>query len=115
MPQILSVLARQVGLVTAVLLSIQMVQAFLAILLLVPEDVPLESIRFGSQYPVLLWIEKNANTAKVYVVNATGAEDVQAAVRFAKAKNIALVIKNTGHSYTGRSVSLESIVKSIKV
>ncbi|KAJ5593364.1 hypothetical protein N7537_010268 [Penicillium hordei] len=33
-----------------------------------------------------------------YVVNATGAEDVQAAVAFAKKWNLRLNIKNTGHS-----------------
>ncbi|KAF2422407.1 FAD-binding domain-containing protein [Tothia fuscella] len=45
----------------------------------------------------------------VYVVNATGVADVQAAVRFAKAKNIALVIKNTGHSYIGRNTGFGSL------
>jgi hypothetical protein len=38
----------------------------------------------------------------VYVVNATGVEDVRAAVKFAQEKNIALVVKNTGHSFIGR-------------
>ncbi|KAJ5681032.1 hypothetical protein N7536_012171 [Penicillium majusculum] len=33
-----------------------------------------------------------------YVINATGAEDVQAAVSFAKKYNLRLNIKNTGHS-----------------
>jgi len=39
----------------------------------------------------------------MYVVIASGADDIQAAVRFAREKNIALTVKNTGHSYLGRS------------
>lgn len=38
-----------------------------------------------------------------YAVNATGVEDVKAAVAFAKEKNIRFVIRNTGHDYLGRS------------
>ncbi len=32
-----------------------------------------------------------------YVVNVTGASDVQAALQFAKQNNVRIVIKNTGH------------------
>lgn len=39
-----------------------------------------------------------------YVINATGAEDVQAAVSFAKKYNLRLNIKNTGHSGERRLV-----------
>ncbi|KAL7748239.1 hypothetical protein RI367_006425 [Sorochytrium milnesiophthora] len=39
----------------------------------------------------------------VYSVNATETADVQAAVLFAKANNLRLVIKNTGHSFLGGS------------
>ncbi|KAF3023662.1 hypothetical protein E8E14_013427 [Neopestalotiopsis sp. 37M] len=38
-----------------------------------------------------------------YAVNATGAEDIIAAVEFSKEKNVRLVIRNTGHDYLGRS------------
>ncbi|KAJ5113436.1 FAD-dependent isoamyl alcohol oxidase [Penicillium angulare] len=38
-----------------------------------------------------------------YSINVTGPEDVLAGIRFAKEKNIRLVIKNTGHDYHGRS------------
>ncbi|KAK7989211.1 hypothetical protein PG989_009526 [Apiospora arundinis] len=38
-----------------------------------------------------------------YAVNATGVDDVKAAVAFAKEKNIRFVIRNTGHDYLGRS------------
>ncbi|KAH8899141.1 hypothetical protein GQ53DRAFT_878520 [Thozetella sp. PMI_491] len=40
----------------------------------------------------------------VYVVNATTAKHVQAAVNFARNKKLRLVIKNTGHDFGGRSV-----------
>jgi len=32
-----------------------------------------------------------------YSINVTGADDVVAGIKFAKANNIRLVIKNTGH------------------
>lgn len=38
-----------------------------------------------------------------YAVNATGSEHIAAAVRFARKKNVRLVIRNTGHDYLGRS------------
>lgn len=38
----------------------------------------------------------------VYVVNATEASHVQAAIKFAKQYNIRLNVKNTGHSLMGR-------------
>jgi hypothetical protein len=39
-----------------------------------------------------------------YVVNATDASDVQAALRFAKDNNIRLNVKATGHNFMGRCV-----------
>ena len=36
-------------------------------------------------------------------VNASSAQDIQAAVKFANKHNLRLVIKNTGHDYLGRS------------
>ncbi|KAI8631449.1 hypothetical protein F5Y19DRAFT_493352 [Xylariaceae sp. FL1651] len=44
-----------------------------------------------------------------YVVNATAAKHVQAAVNFARVTNVRLVIKNTGHDFGGRSVGAGSI------
>ncbi len=38
----------------------------------------------------------------LYVVNATEASHVQAAVKFAKTNNLRLTIKNTGHSGSGK-------------
>lgn len=38
-----------------------------------------------------------------YVVNATSADDVQAAVKFAAGHHLRLRIKNSGHDYSGRS------------
>jgi hypothetical protein len=46
--------------------------------------------------------ETEVDITKVFVVNATDASHIQTAVRFAKEKNIALVIKSTGHSFIGR-------------
>jgi acetylornithine/succinyldiaminopimelate/putrescine aminotransferase len=46
---------------------------------------------------------------QVFVVNATETHHVEAAVKFAKEKNIRLVIKNTGHSYSGRSTGYGSL------
>jgi hypothetical protein len=79
-----------------------MAQVFTAILLPELEDVLLGSIRY---FPELLCPYRKFKIltfSKVYVVNATGVDDVRAALRFAKEKNISLVIKNTGHSYLGR-------------
>ncbi|KAH7324398.1 putative isoamyl alcohol oxidase [Stachybotrys elegans] len=38
-----------------------------------------------------------------YSINVTSAEDVIAGVQFAREKDIRLVVKNTGHDYSGRS------------
>jgi hypothetical protein len=38
-----------------------------------------------------------------YAVDASSSADIQAAVSFAKSKNIRFVIRNTGHDYLGRS------------
>ncbi|KAK4450463.1 putative fad binding domain-protein [Podospora aff. communis PSN243] len=45
----------------------------------------------------------------VYVVNATTVRDIQAAVNFARNKNVRLIIKNTGHDFGGRSVGAGSL------
>ncbi|KAK4119144.1 FAD-binding domain-containing protein [Parathielavia appendiculata] len=44
-----------------------------------------------------------------YVVNATTVKQVQAAVNFARNKNLRLVIKNTGHDFGGRSMGAGSL------
>ncbi|KAH8653558.1 hypothetical protein BX600DRAFT_385991 [Xylariales sp. PMI_506] len=44
-----------------------------------------------------------------YTVNATSVADIQAAVNFAKEKNIRFVIRNTGHDYLGRSTGAGSL------
>jgi hypothetical protein len=45
----------------------------------------------------------------VYAVNATSAEVISTAVRFVAEKNIRLVVKNTGHSFAGRSTGYGSL------
>ncbi|KAI1319651.1 FAD-binding domain-containing protein [Xylariaceae sp. FL0255] len=45
----------------------------------------------------------------VYAVNATSAEDYQQTLAFAKAHNIRLVIRNTGHDYNGKSTGAGSL------
>jgi FAD/FMN-containing dehydrogenase len=45
----------------------------------------------------------------VFVVNATEAAHIRATIQFAKMHNIRLVIKNSGHSFQGRSTGLGSI------
>jgi hypothetical protein len=44
-----------------------------------------------------------------YVVNASTAAQVQAAVNFARQKNVRLVVKATGHDFRGRSVAPKSL------
>ncbi|KAJ4377988.1 hypothetical protein N0V83_000818 [Neocucurbitaria cava] len=44
-----------------------------------------------------------------YVVNATTAEEVGAALKWAGEKNIRVIVKNTGHSYPGRSIGYGSL------
>lgn len=48
-------------------------------------------------------------TSPRYAVNATCAEDVSAAVKFAKQRNVRLVIKDTGHDILGRSTGYGSL------
>ena len=45
----------------------------------------------------------------VYAVDATTVRDVQAAVNFARNSNIRLVIKNTGHDFSGKSAGAHSV------
>ena len=50
----------------------------------------------------------HCNLAKFprYVVNATTAADVKAAILFAGKWNVRLIVKGTGHDYLGRSASI---------
>ncbi|KAF2010367.1 FAD-binding domain-containing protein [Aaosphaeria arxii CBS 175.79] len=45
----------------------------------------------------------------VYVVNATTVRHIQAGVNFARNRNIRLVIKNSGHDFSGRSIGGHSL------
>ncbi|KAJ8117653.1 hypothetical protein OPT61_g1202 [Boeremia exigua] len=51
----------------------------------------------------------NADTYPAYVVNATRSEQVAAALKWADARNIRVIVKATGHSYTGRSTGPSSL------
>ncbi|KAK0624970.1 hypothetical protein B0T17DRAFT_507998 [Bombardia bombarda] len=44
-----------------------------------------------------------------YVVNATTVKHIQAAINFARNKNLRLIIKNTGHDFGGRSMGAGSL------
>ena len=44
-----------------------------------------------------------------YAVNATGAPDYRKTIRFAKARNIRLTIRNTGHDYYGKGTGAGAI------
>ncbi|KAI1075950.1 hypothetical protein F5B20DRAFT_343420 [Whalleya microplaca] len=56
-----------------------------------------------------------------YAVNATGSDDITAALKFAEEKNLRFVIRNTGHDYLGRSTGAGALavwthhLKSIEV
>ncbi|KDQ60709.1 hypothetical protein JAAARDRAFT_124199 [Jaapia argillacea MUCL 33604] len=45
----------------------------------------------------------------IYVVNATSVRDVQLAINFARNLNVRLVIKNTGHDFSGKSAGFASL------
>ncbi|KAI1633705.1 hypothetical protein F4809DRAFT_666588 [Biscogniauxia mediterranea] len=45
----------------------------------------------------------------VYVVNASTVKHIQAAVNFARNRNLRIVIKNTGHDFIGRNVGFGSL------
>ncbi|KAF2995342.1 hypothetical protein E8E13_002255 [Curvularia kusanoi] len=51
----------------------------------------------------------NADTYPAFVVNATSADQVAVALKWASKKNIRVVVKATGHSYTGRSIGASSL------
>ncbi|KAK3349476.1 FAD binding domain-containing protein [Lasiosphaeria hispida] len=45
----------------------------------------------------------------IYVINATTAEHVKAGIDFARTQNIRLIVKNSGHDFTGRSSAPNSL------
>ena len=56
------------------------------------------------------WFNGWDATPSAYAVEATTAADIQAAVRFAAAHNLRVVIKGTGHDYKGRSTAPNSLL-----
>jgi len=56
------------------------------------------------------WFNGWDATPSTFAVEATTAADIQAAVRFAAAHNLRVVIKGTGHDYKGRSTAPNSLL-----
>jgi len=56
------------------------------------------------------WVDAWISAPSVYAVAATTTEDVVAAVKFARAHNLRLVVKGGGHSYKGASSSADSLL-----
>ncbi len=56
------------------------------------------------------WVDAWTSQPSVYVVAAETAEDVAAAVNFARDNNLRLVVKGGGHSYLGTSNSADSLL-----
>ena len=56
------------------------------------------------------WLDAWRSSPSAYVVTATGAADVAAAVDFARAHNLRLVIRGGGHSYLGASNAPDSLM-----
>ena len=56
------------------------------------------------------WLDAWRSAPSAYVVRAQGAADVSAAVRFAAAHRLRLVVKGAGHSYLGGSNAPDSLL-----
>ena len=56
------------------------------------------------------WLDAWRSSPSAYVVAAESAADVVAAVRFARAHNLRLVVKGRGHSYLGASNAPDSLL-----
>lgn len=56
------------------------------------------------------WLNAWDSAASPYAVAAEKAEDIAAAVRFAREKRVRLVVKGTGHDYLGRSCAPDSLL-----
>lgn len=56
------------------------------------------------------WLDAYTAEASPYAVAATSAEDIAAAVRFARRHGVRVAIKGTGHDYLGRSSAPDSLL-----
>lgn len=56
------------------------------------------------------WVDGWVPAPSVYAVEADGPQDVAAAVNFARAKNLRLVVKGGAHSYLGQSSAPDSLM-----
>lgn len=56
------------------------------------------------------WFDAWENQVSPYAVAAQNAEDIAAAVNFARDKGIRLVVKGTGHDYLGRNNAADSLL-----
>ena len=56
------------------------------------------------------WVDAWATKPSVYAVAARNADDIAAAVNFARKNNLRLVIKGAGHSYQGTSNASDSLL-----
>ena len=56
------------------------------------------------------WVDAWRSSPSAYAVTAESAADIAAAVRFARAHNLRLVIKGRGHSYLGASNAPDSLL-----
>jgi FAD/FMN-containing dehydrogenase len=56
------------------------------------------------------WLDAWTSEPSAYVVRAASAEDVAAAVRFARARRLCLIVKGGGHSYVGGSNARGSLL-----
>jgi FAD/FMN-containing dehydrogenase len=56
------------------------------------------------------WFDAWTSQPSVYAVAAESADDIVAAVNFARDKNLRLVVKGGGHSYIGRSNAADSLL-----
>lgn len=56
------------------------------------------------------WLDAWQSSPSAYVVAAENAADVAAAIRFARAHNVRLVVKGGGHSYLGASNAPDSLL-----
>ena len=56
------------------------------------------------------WLDAWRSSPSAYVVAAQSASDVAAAIRFARANNVRLVVKSGGHSFLGTSSAPDSLL-----
>src|SRR5262249_27705842 len=56
------------------------------------------------------WVDAWATEPSVYAVAARNAQDIAAAVNFARENNLRLVVKGGGHSYQGTSNAPDSLL-----